>query len=392
MRNGEIRPRDDAPVSKTRNYIQILSVLLALSTLAGCQSGVDDRPVVATSWAGADCARIEADFDHWLSSRDKHSAAARRPGIRWVRLSPGDDLEQFARKRRGVDVLLGGAVESYRLIEAAGLLAPAQPQGESRRLTIQSPGRGNHFPGVYFKKLTPRFLDFARTELSRNAWASGYERLLRLTEQGERGIRVETERAAKDGAAIVAGARHRDAAIDLMAFLIERRAAKPAPPDAPADPAFDGLLADLLRATLFDSRDELETAWIELAHHHSDQLIHFLIEPPPWPPASVAMIQVRGDGQAMIMIETLAGQIAPDPRSRSWLLRSWLSPPRRVEGDFLEELSRAEEGRLAREPRFRAWLRAEWTAWARQRYRRVARQARSSRSIVEVNTSQFGRP
>ena len=76
---------------------------------------------------------------------------------------------------------------------------------------------------------------------------------------------------------------------------------------------------------------------------------------------------------AMAMVETLAGQLATDPAARSWLIRSWLSPPRRIDRDVLDELARAADGRLVREPRFRDWLRAEWTAWARQRYRRVLR-------------------
>jgi hypothetical protein len=42
---------------------------------------------------------------------------------------------------------------------------------------------------------------------------------------------------------------------------------------------------------------------------------------------------------------------------------------------LLAEIARACDGRIADEPRLRAWLRAEWTAWARQRYRRVARLA-----------------
>ena len=109
-----------------------------------------------------------------------------------------------------------------------------------------------------------------------------------------------------------------------------------------------------------------------------------MCEPPPWPPASVAKIQARDGDQAMTMVETLVGQITPDPRLRSWLLRSWLGTAREVDGALLDDLAKAEGGRLAAEPRFRAWLRAEWTAWARQRYRRVARQARSGLPVAEA--------
>jgi hypothetical protein len=75
------------------------------------------------------------------------------------------------------------------------------------------------------------------------------------------------------------------------------------------------------------------------------------------------------------LVETLAEQVAPDPRARAWLLNSWERPQAPIDGALLAELAGAAEGRLATEPRFRAWLRAEWTAWARQRYRRVERQA-----------------
>ena len=77
----------------------------------------------------------------------------------------------------------------------------------------------------------------------------------------------------------------------------------------------------------------------------------------------------------MALLETLCRQLAPDADVRAWLLRSWIAPGRLVDGGLLAELAGADDGRLVREPRFRAWLRSEWTAWARQRYRRVARVA-----------------
>jgi hypothetical protein len=367
-----------------------LAALIAVAAVAGCQARVDDRLVVATTWTSAECAGIEADFDRWVLSRSSDPATARRPGIRWVRLSQTDDLEQFARKRRGVDVLLGWAAESYRSIDAAGLLEPLSADDTPHRSVIEWPADKNGFNPSHVSRMTPRFLEFARAELGRDAWTSGYERLLRLSGQGERESELKTGRASREGAAIAAGARRADAADQFMAFLAERRGAKPDDPAAATDPAADGLLADLLRATLFDSRDELRPAWGALKReNYPQELMRFMLESPPWPPASVAAIQARDRGRAMPMIETLAGQIAPEIRLRSWLLRSWLGPPRRVDGDLLAELSRAEGGRLAREPRFRAWLRAEWTAWARQRYRRIARKARSDIRLTDTEISLF---
>jgi hypothetical protein len=83
----------------------------------------------------------------------------------------------------------------------------------------------------------------------------------------------------------------------------------------------------------------------------------------------------------MPLIETLAAQLAPEADVRAWLLRSWLVPGRSVDGALLDELAAAVDGRLVREPRFRAWLRSEWTAWARQRYRRVARLAQRPEAV-----------
>ena len=171
----------------------------------------------------------------------------------------------------------------------------------------------------------------------------------------------------------------------LAAFLIENLGAKPVEPATEVAPVEDDLLGDLLRATLADSAEELTSAWRALAElSDPSQARRWMCEPPPWPPASVAKLQTRNGDQAMTMIETLASQVAPEPRLTSWLLRSWLTPARVVDGDMIAQLARAEGGLLAREPRFRAWLRAEWTAWARQRYRRVARQARSGLPIADA--------
>src|SRR5262249_5371812 len=101
--------------------------------------------------------------------------------------------------------------------------------------------------------------------------------------------------------------------------------------------------------------------------------LRWMTEPPPWPPASVSKLLSRPGERAMSMVEDLAGQVATDPAIRAWLVRSWLTPPRVLDLELLDELAGAAGGRLGREPRFRDWLRAEWTAWPRQRFRRVAR-------------------
>jgi hypothetical protein len=135
------------------------------------------------------------------------------------------------------------------------------------------------------------------------------------------------------------------------------------------------LLADLLGATLVDAQDELVAAWATLDRAgHPDRAERWVTEPPPWPPASVDGLLKKGEAGGALL-ETLTAQITPEADLRNWLLRSWLAPARRVDGALLAELAGALGGRIVREPRLRAWLRGEWTAWARQRYRRVARLA-----------------
>jgi hypothetical protein len=87
----------------------------------------------------------------------------------------------------------------------------------------------------------------------------------------------------------------------------------------------------------------------------------------------VEKLQQREGDKGLRMIEDLAAQLAPDPELSFALVQSWLRPRRLINDSLLTELARTSAGRLVQEPRFRAWLRAEWVAWARQRYRRVAR-------------------
>ena len=177
-----------------------------------------------------------------------------------------------------------------------------------------------------------------------------------------------------EGVAIVSGGSHRALAQEFLRFLAERGQADPPPAGSGSDLDADALLADLLGATLVDAQDELWAAWAQLERAGwPERAERWMTQPPPWPPASVEELLAR-DRQSPLR-ETLLDQLAPDAEVRGWLQRSWLWPRRLIDGAFLEELAGAADGRLVREPRFRAWLRSEWTAWASQRYRRVARLA-----------------
>jgi len=193
-----------------------------------------------------------------------------------------------------------------------------------------------------------------------------------------------------EGVAIVRGARHIEEARAFLRFLVSQAGSAPGRALDPAEPDATDLLADLLGATLVDAQDELAWAWNELdraAVAPTSQTFGWLTEPPPWPPASIDRMQQRGGEKALALVEDLAGQIAPDPQERLWLRESWLRAGQVVDGSVLSELSRAAGGRLVHEPRFRAWLRGEWTAWARQRYRRVARLAAGASSKARADAS-----
>src|SRR5207253_1764466 len=82
---------------------------------------------------------------------------------------------------------------------------------------------------------------------------------------------------------------------------------------------------------------------------HPARAEHWMTEPPPWPPASIAKMLKRGEDGAALL-ETLTGELAPEADVRAWLLRSWLAPPRLVDGALLAELARAVDGRLGLEP------------------------------------------
>lgn len=403
----------------------------ALGLLSGCrrEPGTGAFLTIATAWSEAERTEVEREFARWVEGQP---VAA--PRIAWIVLAPADDLGRIARRPawgldprgRAPDILLGGPASSYRRLARAGRLAGAdRPDGPPWRVVrrasigwlMSAPAAAAaRRPDLGFDdpRRAPVALAWARGELGRGAWADGYARLVReaggprrigrvagsslgaverggleatpavgpgrWTRAGGRTVFQAIAGAPEwlEGVAIVAGGRRLGPARSFLRFLAERGTSE-LPPDPPRDSGADddesdGLLADLLGATLVDAQDELWNAWQALDRAgNPPRAERWMTEAPPWPPASVAKLGQR-DGSGTLT-RTLAEQVAPDPTIRAWLLRSWLEPERPIDGRRLAELSQAAEGRLMREPRFRAWLRAEWTAWARQRYRRVARTA-----------------
>lgn len=187
-----------------------------------------------------------------------------------------------------------------------------------------------------------------------------------------------------EGIAVLAHAPSPDLArafLDAVALDRDRGTNEPAHAPPPGDAASRDLLATLLGATLVDAQPELVAAREALERlpdpNRAATLDAFLVEPPPWPPASIQRLATRGRRD---LIEALAAQITPDLERRYWLLQSWEAPATRIDGALLADLAAAVDGALLAEPRLRTWLEAEWRAWTRQRGRRVARQARLAAS------------
>jgi hypothetical protein len=371
--------------------VQIGSLALAVMIVnaPGCAPGSPERLVVATSWPAEARQKLEADFEHWRSAGPDHAGHS-RVQLQWLALAPGDDPFKLAFRATPPHVILGGPSSTFALLASMERLSPIEHAGASRWCTVARPGGGGSSASAMSERWgDPRAdhdsLRWAIELLSEGRWRDGYARLVRASAGRERIGRSAENRGlfeppAMDGAAIAVATADQELAQAFLQFLVETQGAKAAAnssKDRTGVPEeANSLVADLLWSRLVDAQDELWTAVraIETVSDR-DRAMEWLLEAPPWPPASVAKYLGREGEGGMALIETLATEVAPEPPARAWLLRSWLAPAGFVDERLLSELSDAAGGRLCREPRFRAWLREEWTAWARQRYRRVARWA-----------------
>lgn len=145
------------------------------------------------------------------------------------------------------------------------------------------------------------------------------------------------------------------------------------------DPLQESLLKDLLGATLVACHAELRRAVHALNRSSARErpavarARQWLVEAPPWPPASVMALRSRAGGRDLV--EELVGQVMRDTESRRALLELFSTPAALIDHEILAGIAMAAGARIASSPRFRTWINAEWTAWAAQRYRRCARLA-----------------
>jgi hypothetical protein len=390
---------------------------------------------IATTWSRFEQVRLELEFFEWIA-RNQSQSVPRPIKLAWMTVDTGERLDRLCDRFQPADVLLGGPVTEYARLASTGNLAPLDGEesrfwGTARRSVIAlAGGRPEPPSGLAFDdpRTDPQTLAWATGQLSKSGWSEGYAKLvsffghashkpgwrsgsaLAAYGRGEaeatlRAIVLDDASKADDtdptsvswdeGVATCRKSLHPDLARTFLRFLAETREVRPGADTIGRDADASGLMADLLGSTLVDAQDELVSAWTTLDRQGTNapsSARAWLTESPPWPPASVERLQKRGGEDALTMVEDLAGQIAPDPAVRLALLQSWLRPRRLIDDALIAELSSAAAGRLVREPRFRSWLRAEWTAWASQRYRRVARLASAAGSVSDAGPSRSTLP
>lgn len=434
-----------ASVSR-RAFLEYGSAAIAI---AGCSS-YDPRDavetvVIATAW---DEPAREFLARSW--SRRVSDAGERVRAI-WERVAPYEDPVK-AIDRIAPDILLGfsdSAIE--KLAHAGRLVFRADGSIETaivRRVPLGIASRTDLVESLGLEPIDrprdladPRLIDRVdlldpREDLCAFVWnksifdqesgATGYAELVRIAgnsapiprRAASRSIRLRTGRVvaatAADGdlpaiadlafkhtrsaeilerAAIPSSVRNKIGSREFFKMLEERGAATERLDRNTLSKAclFNGLLKDLWGATLIDAGDELRRAWRDLhASGRSERVERFLIEPPPWPPASMIEL-ARKEGVKPAesrLVSTLIDQLTDDADRRAWLSENRERPQRPIDRDVLEEIVAVDGGGLVTEPRFRGWLRGEWTAWAEQRYRRTARTARGEWTPAQAKRSR----
>ncbi len=397
----------------------VLRPLLLIFLSPGCARNHDDAIVILTSWPESRRVEFEQAYHDWSSQNVEASgndtSASKR--LEWIKIEAWDDPNRSLGVGRPIDLLLGGPKGWHFPTEPANrFVVSSSPIGLYwRSKDFQEPSAWQDLTGPEWRnRLTiddprrdPITMAWAESRLDQD-WFGGYAELVLIA--------ANLRQFSPGLAAIVRGDAESTIHSDsITAFLEEQEFRSfPRTPEwvefaslfensrhiaelesffqfleavsqadfngsfQNFDPLAESLLADLLGSTLVDAHPELRSAWKAiLAAGRPAEWIEQFQQPPPWPPASIAKL-LRDPGGSELA-DRLAEELSPSVEARAWLMLSWERPFRPIDRSTFEELSKAAGGRLVQEPRFRAWLLGEWRAWARQRYRWIARE--SSRSV-----------
>jgi hypothetical protein len=346
--------------------------------LAGCNAFSDHTVVIATDLPEPECLRLEAAFrDWWLAS----PVSYRPPRITWLRGRPGEEPARLVEQGVGVDLMLGGSPAALQRLAEVGRLEGDDPPWSI--VCDEITGEADLSPPFGDPRQDARTLQVAEALLAETPLPMGYAKLVRVLNHSMGKPSLANDPAVlvakserTECLAVVKSAPHGQLGRQFLNGLSRWRKRSPATEDFVFDPHAEPLLADLLGATVIDARTELVAALEALDRAKRAELETQWLVPPPWPPASIRKLSQKDPSGALV--EELAAQIAPDLDLRIWLLENWSGPERPIDRMRLRSLALAVDGKLIKEPRFRAWLRGEWSSWARQNYRRIVRQLRST--------------
>lgn len=391
-----------------------LRLTLAALSASGCQRLSPHSPlIIATSWPESERQALETRLN--------------LPPVSWVEPTGPADPTLLIARGFPAHFVLGGPASSYQRlaledrlaapwfasrVEPLGLALRPDPNASSPSAPIDLTNPSwTHRWQLPDPRLDPISLAWCRSILSdaEQSWPAAYARLVRSVSLAAPvsvpldspeilafptvASRIPHKSALQflpdprpsalsvEGMALVRAPEQKAqfAAVRRLMQEFALRNFNPHTPEPPDSLAYleSELLADLLGAILIDARPELSAARTAIDAHRTDPSARraalWMVQPPPWPPASVQVLAARPDSSTLIA--ALAAQLVPDPRTRLWLLEHWNQPQRPLDGHLLTSLARAQDGRLASEPRFRTWLQGEWSAWAAQRFRRATRLA-----------------
>jgi hypothetical protein len=351
---------------------RIAAAAIAAVFLSGCARDPANALVIATDWTTTETSAMPRQV-------------AGRP-IVWRRVARGDDPTRIVEAGLPVAVVLGGPWASFERLDAQGrwhAAADAAPPYGRWQIVPRARRPLDPVARVWSDpRRDPAARGEVRRELAGSAWPGAYAEA--LLGQGGQTTAEGSTRDDLDSAAdspltalefepiAIVGGRADSATAEFLRALD----ARPIEAIHARAATLEPVLLELAGACFVDASAELHRA-IEIEPRLSSRHRGFLLEPPPWPPASVTRLREQassGSVEAGRWLETLAREIEPDDERRARVLESWESLPRAVDSELLDLLV-SELSTASPNPRFRSWLRAEWTAWARQRFRRVVRLA-----------------